>query len=184
MFLLAGRRSPPETSGIYAEIESAVRRYITTKFLISVATGVLVWLILWAFGLPMAGLFGMLAFLLNFIPSIGSVVATLLPIPVAVAEFSDRPWMIVGVIVLPGLVHTIIGNILEPKLMGEGLDMHPVTVLLALAAWGLFWGPIGMVLAVPITAMIHIVLMQFATTRPLGDLLAGKLPGQARSRTC
>ena len=183
VFLLAGRQSPPSASGIYAEIENAVRKYITTKFLISAATGVLIWLILSAFGLPMAGLFGMLAFLLNFIPSIGSIIATMLPIPVAVAEFSDRPLMIVAVVAFPGLVHTIIGNVLEPKLMGKGLDMHPVTVIIALAAWGLLWGPIGMVLAVPITAMIRIVLIQFEITRPIGNLLAGKLPGKPAAST-
>lgn len=177
VFLLAGRQSPPTTAGIYAEIETAIRRYVTTKFLISAATGILVGLILWAFGLPMASLFGLLAFLLNFIPSIGSIIATLLPIPVAVAEF-DNPWTILAVVILPGSIHMFIGNVLEPKLMGEGLELHPVTVLLSLAAWGLLWGPIGMLLAVPITAMIRIVLMRFGTTRPMGELLAGKLPGQ------
>ncbi len=183
VFLLAGRRSPPTSSGVYAEIESAIRRYITTKTLISAATGILVWLILWAFGLPMASLFGMLAFLLNFIPSIGSVVATLLPIPVAVAHFQGDVWMILLVVALPGSVHMFIGNVLEPKLMGEGLELHPVTVLLALAAWGLLWGPVGMLLAVPITAMIRIVLVRFETTKPVGELLAGKLPGQAEPAT-
>jgi AI-2 transport protein TqsA len=177
IFLLAGRNPHVVQSGIYAEIESKARRYITTKFVLSATTGLLVWVILELFGLKMASLFGILAFLLNFIPSIGSVIATLLPIPVAVAQFVSSPWTILGVVVLPGAVQMIIGNVIEPKLMGQELQLHPVTILLSLAFWGLLWGPIGMVLAVPIMATIRIVLMRFVSTRPLGNLLAGELPG-------
>jgi AI-2 transport protein TqsA len=70
-----------------------------------------------------------------------------------------------------------IGNFVEPRLMGRGLELHPVAVLLALALLGLLWGVAGMVLAVPIAAMVRIVLSRFATTRALGELLAGQLPG-------
>ena len=69
-----------------------------------------------------------------------------------------------------------IGNIVAPKLMGSGLELHPVTVLLALAFWGLLWGIVGMVLAVPIVAMLRIVLSHYQTTKPLANLLAGQLP--------
>ncbi|HBO44394.1 MAG TPA: hypothetical protein DD670_10770 [Planctomycetaceae bacterium] len=180
VFMLAGRKSPPKTAGVYAEIESAIRRYSLTKFVISAVTGILVGGILWLFGLPMAGVFGMLAFLLNFIPSIGSIVATLLPLPVAMASFERDSWMVLLVVAVPGAIQLFIGNVIEPKLMGKGLELHPVTILLALVAWGLVWGPIGMVLAVPITAMIRIILFQFATTKPIAEVLAGRLPGQGR----
>jgi AI-2 transport protein TqsA len=173
VFLLAGRRSQAVPTKIYAEIESKIRRYVSTKFLISAVTGLLVWGALAALGLRMALLFGMMAFLLNFIPSVGSVIATLLPIPVAVAQF-DRVWPVVAVVALPGAIQQIMGNVVDPKLVGKGMDLHPVTVLLALAFWGLLWGPIGMVLSVPITASIRIVLMRFDTTRPMADLLAGQ----------
>jgi AI-2 transport protein TqsA len=176
VFLLVGRNPRLRRGGIYAEIEATIRGYITTKTLISAATGLLVGLILWMLGLRMSMLFGILAFLLNFIPSIGSIIATLLPIPVAVAQFED-PWMILAVVGLPGTVHTIIGTVVEPRLMGRGLELHPVTVLLALAFWGLLWGIMGMVLAVPLAATLRIVLGQFATTRSLSELLAGRLPG-------
>ncbi|NLE36997.1 MAG: AI-2E family transporter, partial [Pirellulaceae bacterium] len=134
VFMLAGRKSPPETAGVYAEIERAIRRYSLTKFLISTVTGILVGGILWLFGLPMAGVFGMLAFLLNFIPSIGSIVATLLPIPVAMARFEGDFWMVLLVVAVPGAIQLFIGNAIEPKLMGKGLELHPVTILLALVA--------------------------------------------------
>jgi AI-2 transport protein TqsA len=179
-FLLAGRSSKVIRSGIYAEIDSKIRRYLGTKLVISAITGLLVWIILTLFGLHMAPLFGILAFLLNFIPSIGSIIATMLPVPIALAQF-DSPLVIVGVIALPGAVQMTIGNVIEPKLMGEGLELHPATILLALAFWGLLWGPIGMLLAVPITASGRIVLMRFETTRPFGELLAGRLPDDSQS---
>lgn len=113
----------------------------------------------------MAPLFGLLAFLFNFIPNIGSIIATLLPIPIAFAQFEDQPWMILAVVGLPGTVHITIGNVVEPRLMGRGLELHPVTVLLALAFWGLLWGIVGMVLAVPIVAAMRIVFSHFASTR-------------------
>ena len=114
---------------------------------------------------------------MNFIPSVGSIVATL----VAVASGGGRvrrqldgwwSWSFA----LPGLVQMTIGNAIEPKLYGEGLELHPVTVLLSLAFWGLLWGIVGMVLAVPITASLRIVLMRFETTRPIGQIMAGDLP--------
>jgi AI-2 transport protein TqsA len=177
VFLLAGRKSPAPQVGIYAEIESQSRRYIATKLVISAVTGLLVGLILWSFGLPMASLFGTLAFVLNFIPSIGSVIATLLPIPIALAHFGGNAWVTLAVVAYPGAVHMTVGNVIEPKLMGHGMKLHPVTVLFSLAFWGLLWGPLGMVLAVPITAVVRIILMRFATTRPIGELLGGQLPG-------
>jgi AI-2 transport protein TqsA len=176
VFLMIGRNPHKRRTGIYAQIESAIRGYITTVTAISLVIGVLVAVILWGLGMRMAWLFGLLAFLLNFIPNIGPIVACLLPIPVALTQFED-PWRIVAVVALPGMVHLIIGNFIEPRLMGKGLELHPVTVLLALAFWGLLWGVIGMVLAVPIVATLRIVLSRFATTRPLGHLLAGRLPG-------
>jgi AI-2 transport protein TqsA len=179
VFLLAGRNPRQTATGIYTEIEATIREYITTKSTISAATGLLVGLILWMLGLRMAALFGLLAFLLNFIPSIGALFSSLLPIPIAVTQF-DNPIHVVAAVALPGIVHLMIGNVVEPRLMGRGLELHPVTVLLALAFWGLLWGVMGMVLAVPIVAVLKIVLSRLDTTRPIGELLAGKLPGEHR----
>lgn len=180
IFLLIGRDPNARHTGIYADIEATIRSYIATKSAISAVTGLLIGLILWRLGMPMAWLFGVLACLLNFIPNIGSIAATLLPIPIAVTHF-ESPWMVLAVVGIPGLIHMSIGNFVEPKLMGRGLELHPVTVLLALAFWGLLWGVIGMVLAVPIVATIRIVVSRFSTTRWLGDLMAGRLPGTGRT---
>ena len=176
VFLLIGRNVHQPRTGIYAEIASTIRNYITTMTAIAAVTAVLVGCVLWALGLQMAWLVGLLVFLLNFIPNIGSIVATLLPIPVAVTQFQD-PWMVLAVVAIPGAIHLTIGNLIAPRLMGRGVELHPVTVLLALAFWGLLWGIVGMVLAVPIVAVVRIVLGRFGTTRPVAELLAGRLPG-------
>ena len=182
MFLVVGRDPYAVHSETHRNIVAKVRRYVGTKVIISFVTGLLVWFVLSRFGLPLASVFGILAFLLNFIPSIGSVISTLLPIPVAVAQFQtvDPEGKIVVawgtvllVVALPGAIQMIMGNVIEPKLMGEGLNLHPVTILLALSFWGLLWGIVGMFLAAPITAAIRIVLLQFDTFKPIGRLLAG-----------
>jgi AI-2 transport protein TqsA len=175
VLLLAGRNPRRRPTGIYAEIEATIRQYITTKTAISAVAGLLVGLTLWSLGLRMAPLFGLLTFLLNFIPNIGSIIATLLPIPIALTQF-ENPWTILAVVGLPGAIQFTIGYLVEPRLIGRGLELHPVTVLLALAFWGLLWGIVGMVLAVPIVATLRIVLSRFDTTRGLGNLLAGRLP--------
>jgi len=175
LFLLIGYNPKNQPKGIYADIIHKIRKYIATKTILSIITGTLVWLTLSAFGLQLAAVFGVMAFMLNFIPSIGSIIATMLPIPIAFAQFQN-PWLITFVILIPGAIQLSIGNIIEPKLMGKELSLHPAAILLALAFWGLFWGIIGMFLAVPITAIIRIILMQFESLKPIGNLLAGKLP--------
>ncbi|OHB67295.1 MAG: hypothetical protein A2Y76_09085 [Planctomycetes bacterium RBG_13_60_9] len=179
IFLLAGRNPYTEHSQVYKDVMQKIRRYVGTKVVISAATGVLVWASLTIIGLKLAGVFGVLAFLLNFIPSIGSIIATFLPIPIAVVQFQSSPWNIVLAVAIPGAIQNLLGNIIEPKIMGEGLNLHPVTVLLALSFWGLLWGVVGMFLAAPITAAIRIVLMQFDTFRPIANALAGNFTRQA-----
>jgi len=174
-FLLAGRHPHQIRRGFYHEIDVRIRRYLGTMVLLAAMMGLAVWGILAWFGLELAPVFGLIAFLLTFVPSVGSVIATLAPLPIAVGQY-DSVAEIVGVVAIPGALQIIVGNTLQPKLVGEGLDLHPVTILLSLAFWGLLWGPIGMVLAVPIMAVARIVLMRFESTAPLGRLLAGVLP--------
>jgi AI-2 transport protein TqsA len=102
-----------------------------------------------------------------------SIIVTFLPVPIAVVQFQSSPWLIVLVVAIPGGIQNILGNIIEPKLQGEGLNLHPVTILLALSFWGLLWGIVGMFLAAPITAAIRIVLMQFDMLRPIAKIMAG-----------
>lgn len=177
IYLLAGRNPHKLRTGFYAEVDQKVRRYIVTKVATSAATGIAVGIILTLFGLDLALVFGVLAFFLNFIPSVGSIISTLLPLPLAMVQF-DSFWMVAGVFLVPGAVQMIVGNGIEPMVMGEGLQLHPVTILLALVFWGLIWGVVGMFLAAPITAVFRIVLDRFEMTRPIAGLLAGQLPGE------
>lgn len=179
VFLMLGRRPHMIKPAIYREIDARIRRFISLKFVISAATGILVGVILAVIGLEAALVFGVLAFLLNFIPSIGSIVAVLLPIPVALVQF-DGGWQVFAVIAGPAVVQILIGNGIDPKLMGKELELSPVTILAALVFWGLLWGIVGMLLAAPITAVIRIVLAQFETTSGVAELLAGRIPGEQR----
>jgi len=166
-----------EPGGIRADIVGRIRRYISLKLSLSAATGVLVGVLLMLLGVDLALVFGVLAFVLNFIPSVGSIIATLLPIPVVLLDPDFSGTTLALVILLPGGVQMFVGNVLEPKLMGEQLELHPITVLAALTFWGMLWGIPGMLLAVPLTAALRIVFEALELTRPVARLMAGQLEG-------
>ena len=178
-FLLLGG-SGGEATGVWRDAERNIQRFIVTKASISAATGLAVGTVLTLLGVDLALVFGLFAFLLNFIPSIGSIVATLLPVPVVLVNPEISGGVAVAAIAIPGTIQLLIGNVLEPRIMGSSLDLHPVAVVLALIFWGMLWGIVGMLLATPITAVIKIVLERFEGTRLLADLLAGRL-GALRS---
>jgi len=175
IFMVAGKGTYKATAGsLWWEVEIRIKRYVLTMLLTSGVTGVLVGLVLAVLGVRFCWMFGFLAFMLNFIPSIGSIIATLLPLPVA---FIDPQLGIVSKVLalaIPGSIQFVIGNLLQPKMMGESLDLHPVVVLLSLIFFGTIWGIIGMFLAVPITAVVMIFLQRFGYTRAIADLAAGK----------
>ena len=173
LFLLLGRKSK-NTSNEWNQIIDSVKKYIFTKFITSAATGILTGIIYWLLGLELALIFGTMTFLLNFIPVLGSVIAVLIPLPVALLQFND-PTFIIYILLLPSIVHIIIGNILEPKLFGETFGLHPITIILSLIFWGMIWGMIGVLLAAPITAIVKISFEKFETTLPFARLLEGKV---------
>ncbi|MBN1475553.1 AI-2E family transporter [Candidatus Sumerlaeota bacterium] len=176
LFLLIGGKTRSEPApGVWGEIDTSVKQYVVTKIILSVTTGVLVGLIFAILGIDFALVFGFLAFLLNFIPTIGSIIATVLPIPVVLLT-PEITWVGIALaIALPGAVQFLIGNIIEPKVMGDSLDLHPVTILLALMLWGILWGIVGMLLAVPIAAVMKILFQRLEVTRPIAQLMAGRL---------
>ena len=175
IFMVAGQgtfKAPP--GSFWWEVESRIKRYVLTMMLTSGVTGVLVGLALTLLKVEFGWMFGFLAFLLNFIPSIGSVIATLLPLPVALVDPELGMISKILVLVIPGGIQFVIGNLLQPKMMGESLDLHPIVVLLSLIFFGTIWGIIGMFLAVPITGVVKILLQRFGYTRAIADLIAGK----------
>lgn len=175
LFLLAGE-GPVRQHSLIEAIHLKVARYITTKSFTSLLTAILVGLLLLSFGVELALMFAVLTFLLNFIPSIGSIVAVLVPMPVLLLQFG-LDWKFWVIMAVSGSIQFSIGNLIEPKLMGENLNLHPVTVLIFLMFWGLVWGVPGMFLAVPITAIIKIIMERFEATRGYARLLSGDFSG-------
>ena len=176
VYLLDGRDEGASRSPIWEECDRQIKRYVNLKIGLSAITGLLVGLLLWVLGVDLAMVFGVLAFVLNFIPSVGSVIATLLPVPLVLFS-PDFSWTTLALaLALPGGVQMVVGNAIEPKLLGESLDLHPVTVLLALILWGMIWGIAGMLLAAPMTAVAKIFMSNLDYTRPVAELMAGRFP--------
>jgi AI-2 transport protein TqsA len=179
MFLLQGTPRTPRVGGVTEKVQSRVRRYLMIKLSTSTVTGVLVGLSLWLAGVELALTFAVLTFLLNFIPSVGSIVAVLLPLPVLLLNADATVTTYLLAFGLPMVVQGLVGNVVEPRLMGESLELHPITVLMGLIFWGALWGIPGMFLAAPLTAVFKIVLEQSALTEPLARLLSGRLGAEA-----
>jgi len=177
-FIILGKSPWDDKGGVWNEIDRSVHRYLRTKLVTSTAIGLVFGGILFAFGIDLALVFGVLAFLLNFVPTIGSVLAIIATLPLIFVAVDP----LVGLGIVGGLVlaQNIIGNALEPKLMGAGLDLHPATILIGLGLWGVIWGVVGMLLSAPLMAIIRVVLKNYAPTRPFAELLAGRVGAQAR----
>lgn len=175
MFLLFGKKQEDEFTGLLADIDTKIKNYILVKTGVSMVTGTLVALILHLLGVELAFVFGLLAVLLNFIPNVGSILATFLPLPVVLVDPTISTPIAVLALVLPGTMQFLIGNILEPKLLGDSLNLSPVVILFSLTVWTALWGGVGALLAVPITSIIQILCEQLDFTKPIAALLKGDL---------
>lgn len=177
IFLLIGEKKaiPSVSNTTVQEMLANVSKYLSVKLVTSLATGIIVGIILMAFKVKLAFLFALLAFLLNFIPSVGSIIAVLLPAPVLFLQFGFGANFFVVLGLMTATEFTI-GNLIEPRFLGDGMDLHPVVVIASLIFWGLVWGVPGAFLSVPITASIKIILSKIKHTRPVAELLAGRLP--------
>lgn len=173
IFLLSGEKKGVEND-TFQKIKKSLFKYVSLKLVLSLATGVLSYIVFLAFGVELASMFALLTILLNFIPNIGSIIAVLLPLPILFLQFS-LGWELIVILILLITFQTIIGNIIEPKLLGESIGLHPVVVLLSLTFWGFIWGIPGMFLSVPITASMKIIFESFDYTKNLAALLAGRL---------
>jgi len=129
-----------------------VNLYFLTKTATSVATGLIVWIMLAFFDLDYALLFGMLAFLLNYIPNIGSIIAALPALIMALLQLTYIDMMIIAMGYI--IINAIIGNLIEPKIMGESVGLSAFVVFVSMLFWGWIFGPVGMFLSVPLTIVI------------------------------
>lgn len=156
---------------IMNKLNVAIRTYVGVKFAASFATGFLSYFVIEYAGVDFAIFWAFSIFALNFIPTIGSIVATILPSLMALVQFDYLgPFAIVAIGV--GLIQLCIGGLLEPKLYGDALNISPFVIIFSLILWGLLWGVVGMLLCVPITFTIITFLAQFSSTRPVAVLLS------------
>ncbi|NJC26765.1 AI-2E family transporter [Neolewinella antarctica] len=166
--------SPERRSRVLAIIDKlnrAIRAYVGVKFAASLATGFLSYFVIEYAGVDFAIFWAFSIFALNFIPTIGSIAATILPSLMALVQFDYlTPFLIVAIGV--GLIQLCIGGLLEPKLYGDVLNISPFVIIFSLILWGLLWGVVGMLLCVPITFTIITFLAQFPSTRPIAVLLS------------
>ncbi len=157
---------------ILTSISKGIRTYISITTIISLLTGVLTYLICEMFSLQGAVLWGFIAFVLNFIPTIGSIIAVLIPTIFALIQFP----LISDVLILFTLliiIQFVLGNIIQPRMMGNKLNISQFIVILSLVVWGAMWGTIGMFLSVPLMMILLIVLAQFESTKKLAILISG-----------
>lgn len=156
---------------ILSEIQKDIEAYIAIKTLLSVATGLLSYIILIYIGVDYSEFWAFLIFLLNYIPTIGSLIATIFPALLALIQFESFTSSLI-VFVSIALIQFIIGNIIEPKMMGRSLNLSALVVLLSLALWGSIWGVVGMFLCVPLTVILMIIFTNFEKTRPIAVMLS------------
>lgn len=185
MFMLAGRKAMTsrlnkafdderahKIQRIINDIEDQVQNYLLVKMLISLSTSILCASILFIAGTDFVIFSALLIFVLNFIPNIGSVVATFFPILFGVLKygFSLRVlFMALGLMV----TQFIVGNVLEPKITGKSLKLSPIIILVSLIFWGYIWGITGMILAVPLTSALKIIFQNITVLRPIAELISG-----------
>ena len=161
------------------KIVREVQTYLTIKTLVSLATGTTIGLFAAAIGLDFPVLLGLIGFVLNYIPTIGSVIASVPAVLLALIQFGLGSALGVGVVYLG--INTVFGNIIEPNLMGRRLGLSTLVVVLSLIFWGWVWGPLGMFLSIPLTMILKILLENTPDLRWMAVLL-GKGVGDSLAR--
>ncbi|MBB4285559.1 AI-2E family transporter [Roseospira goensis] len=152
-------------------IQEDIRTYVWIKTLTSALTGAVSYAVLIIVGVDYAAFWGVLIFLMNYIPTIGSLLGVMFPAVLALVQFpTPVPALVVAGVL--GSVQFTIGSLIEPRLMGQSLNLSPLVVILSLVVWGNIWGVVGMFLCVPLTGIIMIVMSYFPGTRPIAILLS------------
>jgi predicted PurR-regulated permease PerM len=161
-----------EVFEIIKRIEEAVSKYLGLKTLLSLATALLSYFALVIIGVDFPVFWAFLIFVLNYIPSIGSIVATIFPVLFSLLQFGAflPPFL---VLLLVGTIQAFIGNFLDPKLTGNSINLSPLVIILSLSFWGAIWGITGMLLSVPLMAVLVIIFSKLPGTKPIAVLLSG-----------
>jgi len=155
---------------IIHNIHESIRSYIGMQTLISLITAIIVMLILFFFGMDFIVVWGLLTFLLNFIPTVGSIIAVIFPVTFAFLQFEDM-WLVFWIAAILAIVQFVIGNLISPKVVGKSVNLSPLVVLFSLLFWGWLWGAVGMFLAVPLTVVVKIIFENIESLRPISVLM-------------
>jgi AI-2 transport protein TqsA len=156
---------------IVVHINDRVGTYLALKTFVGLLTGVTSWMVMAALGLELAVFFGVLVALMNYIPYLGSVLGVVIPGVVGLIQFGPSSDLVI-LLVLLLTIQFVLGNIVDPYLMANSLNLSPLAIVASLAGWGALWGIPGAFLAVPLTACIAMVLAEFDGTRPIAVLLS------------
>ncbi len=175
IFLLLGEQKGRARHPVVLEVRNKISSFVTVKTLGSFVISIAIAILLAALGIEMIFLFAAITFIANYIPQVGSIISALLPVPVIMLRHGAGAELVLFV-VLSIVMQFLAGNFIETRLMGERLDLHPVTILVFLIFWGLVWGVAGMFVAVPITFVLKWGLAQHSLTRSFSEILAGRLP--------
>lgn len=159
-----------------ATASEQVRRFLVVKTLIGAITGAISGLWLWLLGVDFALLWGIVIFLLNYIPYIGSTIAVIPVAVIALLQFGPE-WALVAISGLI-VIQQLLGNVIDPRLTGRSLSISPLVVLVSIIFWGWIWGLAGMLIGVLLTATIVIVFDHIPALRPLATLLSRSAPGR------
>ena len=162
----------PGTLGGLQIIISNIKKYFSIKFLTSFLTGLIIYIGLLFIGVDFALLWGLIAFILNFIPSIGSIFAAIPAVLLAFLQLDPFSGLMTGILYL--VVNVVIGSILEPPLMGRNLGLSPLVVFLSLLLWGFVLGPVGMLISAPLTMIIKIIFDHRKQTSAVGIIIGDK----------
>jgi predicted PurR-regulated permease PerM len=175
----AGERAV-QIKKIGSDLMTQITRYLSIKFFISLITGLAVGIGLRIVGVEFAIVWGVIQFIVNFIPTIGSIVIGLVITLFSLVQFWPDPAPVVVTALIMLGTNVILGSILEPKIMGDNLGLSPLVVLLSLMIWGWLWGFVGFILAVPMMVIVKIICENIPMLEPISILLGSHRAAQAK----
>ncbi len=161
-----------KVQNVLSHINRDIRTYINVHTAISLATGLSVGIACYLMGVPFFYLWGFIAFVLNYIPTIGSIIATVPPVIMSLIQLGAGPALLVAVVVAG--VQTFWGNVVEPKIAGDSLGLSPLVILLSLVFWSWMWGVVGAILAVPIASIAKITFMNIPSLKAVSVFMDDK----------
>lgn len=172
--LAFGSQQGDRIMGIVESINQAISQYVAVKTLVSALAGLLSYAVLTGFEVELAASWGLLIFMLNYIPYVGSLIACALPIVLSFLQFNDEIWKPIVIAVSLVGIQQGIGNWIEPRMAGQRLDVSPLLIVLSLTFWWTVWGIFGAILAVPLLVIVRIILDNIPETKPIATLISNR----------